>query len=123
MRFLRCPDNCDNLAATHWRIQPAFGKWNVQIFAGESTGIRFNFDQVTQPAIGFGERLPSRCADMQKLRNVRRQKDRRQLAALRITNMLDQITRITGAQIGHFVIADQHAEASLRGFLALAAVA
>ena len=113
----------DNLAATHRRIKPAFGEWNEQILAGESTGIRFNFNQVTQPAIGLGERLPGRCTDMQKLCNIRRQKDRRQLATLRVADILDQITRIASAQIGHYVVADQHAEASLRGFLALAAVA
>ena len=59
---------------------------------------------------------------MQKLRNIRRQENRRELAPFGVADLVDQIARVAGAQIGDQVVADQHAEPRLRGLFAFTAV-
>ena len=116
------PDR-DDLAAAHWRIKPAVGERQKQFMPAQAQRLRLGFHEVRQPAIRLRQRLPRRRTNVQELRDVPRQENRRELAPFGVTDFIDQITRITGAQVRNHVVADQHAEARLRSFFAFPAVA
>ena len=90
---------------------------------GQAQRLWLEFHEVRQPAVCFGQRFPRRRADVQELRDIARQKNRRELAAFGVADLVDQVASVTGAQVRHNVVADQHAEARLRRFFAFTAVA